>query len=158
MTIKELIQKLAGTDFGGYLQLCKVIAVDTEAQTCTCEPVNGDSNLFDVRLQADMSSQQGFVIFPKVGSFVFVGFFNAHSALVVITGEIDKMKINIGDNEITLASNGHAMINIKGNVDITANNIFLGGNTGVVLAPGLPPGSKIVDISQLQVSTKVKGA
>ena len=42
-------------------------------------------------------------------------------------------------------------------VDLTAQNILLAGNNGVVVAPGLPPGSPITSFAQLQVAFKVKG-
>lgn len=51
------------------------------------------------------------------------------------------------------------IINTQNNVDITAGgSILLGGKYGVVVAPSLPPGAAITDLSDLSVANKVKGA
>lgn len=89
-----------------YLQLCKVKDIDVDARTCTCEPVNGDSDILEVRLQSDMNSDKGFVLIPKVNSFVYVGYFNRHSGMVIMTGEIDKIQVDIQNTSLVIDSQG----------------------------------------------------
>jgi hypothetical protein len=65
------------------------------------------------------------------------------------------LKINDITGEIHIETTG--TITLKGTaIDIDSSNIMLAGSMGVVIAPGLPPGSPIVDVSQLVVATKVK--
>jgi hypothetical protein len=60
-----------------------------------------------------------------------------------------KITIKTGNTTIYILPNGTIDIDAKG-------SILLGGNTGVVVAEGLPPGSPIVDVAQLSVAKKLK--
>jgi hypothetical protein len=66
--------------------------------------------------------------------------------------------VNISvDGDVNIQNTGNVVVNTEGLVDVTADTILLGGNQGLVIAPGLPPGSPIGDISQCIVATKIKG-
>lgn len=155
MTIREIIADLLKSGVMPSMMLCRVVSVDEVSRTCELEPVNGESNMTECRMQASIESSEGICIIPSVDSFVMAAMFQKHSAVVVMFDKIDKIKCKIGDNEIKMDSK-NAEASFTGNIDFSAKNIFMGGSTGVVIAPGLPPGSSIVDVSQLQVSTKLK--
>ena len=59
-------------------------------------------------------------------------------------------------NKTTIAG-GDNIMEISGNLDVTTDgDVLLNGNDGVVIAPGLPPGSAIANVNQLKVAMKTK--
>ena len=89
MDLKTAIRKLAENGDEVYAKVCKVISVDTDERTCECEPLDGSADIPGVRLQADTEGTAGFLIMPKVGSFVIVNFLNADAAFVALTYDIE---------------------------------------------------------------------
>lgn len=105
ITILDIIRKEI-KEYVWFLQLCTVKDVDESARTCTCSPVNGDADILEVLLQSAMNSNKGFVMIPKKDSYVYVGFFNRHSGMVVMTDEIDKIMIDIQNTSVVIDNNG----------------------------------------------------
>lgn len=105
MTLKEAIDREIEERIV-FIKLCQVKDIDEAERTCTCSPVNGDADILEVRLQASMNSEKGFVLFPKKDSFVYVGFFNKHSGIVVLTDEIDKAEITIQNTTMVMDQDG----------------------------------------------------
>lgn len=98
MKINEIIQKLAGVEsLEIYSQICVVKSVDSTKRTCVCSPVNGDSDLHGVLLQAVDSGTAGIVITPKVNSFVVVTFISKELAYIALTAECDKIEVMSGE-------------------------------------------------------------
>jgi hypothetical protein len=143
----------------------------TSEQLGTCvvfftDPQSGHPIIFGTVSKEDESQ------LLKENSFKLAKNFNGD--IVSISGDAEKGVLNLSVSGGTLSElniavvnanktakvnircNGHIIINTSGNVDISAGNIFLGGNVGVVTAPGLPPGSAIPDVSFLKVATKLK--
>lgn len=69
---------------------CEVASVDTSNNTCVCSPVNGDSDLIDVRLQA--GSGNGVLMIPKEGSIVMVTPINEVTGFVSMYSEIESIQ------------------------------------------------------------------
>ena len=152
----DLIKKIANSDDVRMLS-CTVDSVD--GSTCDVTPVSGDAPLKKVRLNADITSDLGNLIVPKIGSVVLVAQLTEVDSFVAMFSEIESISLKIqGKVSIKASSSGNVVIDVEGNLDISAAAIFLGGSNGIVTAPGLPPGSPIADVSQLVVATKVKGS
>jgi exosome complex RNA-binding protein Csl4 len=104
--IGALIKELAKTNDELYSQVCTVTSVDKSARTVNVEPINGDPELFDVMLQADIDLSQGICPIPKEGSYVIVTFLTSSTAFVSLCTEIEEViidaeqiTINGGDNK-----------------------------------------------------------
>lgn len=80
-----------------YMTVCTVDAVDEEARTIDCTPIDEGAQLIGVNLQADQNRQVGIVSIPAVGSDVVVGYISPAVAVVVLTTDITKTMLTIGD-------------------------------------------------------------
>ena len=73
---------------------CTVGSVDEGQQTCNLQPLNGDAEIFDVKLKATLDGlENGMVVFPKVGSQVIVGLADGTEtdAYLLLCSEFDKV-------------------------------------------------------------------
>jgi hypothetical protein len=88
--IRQAVQALSGF---GDLQyegvVCNVSAIDLVAFTCTCTPINGDAEFFDVLLNAD--ADKGFTLIPKDGSVVIVQQTSQTNAYVSMVSKVDQI-------------------------------------------------------------------
>ncbi len=119
--IRDALKKLAGN--GGELVslVCTVDAVDKEARTIDCTPLNDESPLLGVNLQANQASEVGVVIYPVVGSYVVVGFMSGGAAgAVLLTDEIEGVDIAIGDSALHLTLKEEE-VNVNIGEDISIN-------------------------------------
>lgn len=97
MNIASMIQQLAGKS-DAPLQLCIVDAVDRSARTVDCTPLDDSAPLLGCNLQACQGSKHGYLLYPKVGSYVLVGLLAGYSAgLVLLTDEVEELQITLGD-------------------------------------------------------------
>lgn len=153
--IKDLIKELAKNEQEIYGVVCRVKSINIMERTCEVEPINGDPNLFDVKLQADISRKDGLVIIPVINSNVVVCFLNETAAIVVLTSEIEKTEVKISDKTMVLSSKG---LSVKSNVSdlktelnklideidmlynlISEPNLFLAGQVPVIISPAAVP-------------------
>lgn len=125
MNIQNAIKQLALSGSEMYLSVCTVDAVDEKTRTIECTPINEGAQLLGVNLQADQSGDVGVVSFPAVGSYVVVGFLNPAVAVVVLTTEISKIMLKIGNTEATVEDNSVVLKTQKGSVTLTADNLKL---------------------------------
>lgn len=102
MTLKEAIRVLAMSGAELYCKICTVDAVDVEARTVDCTPIDESAPLVGVNLQASQDSSVGVVLFPAVGSYVIVAFITPAVAAVVLCDKIDKAQLSIGKTQITV--------------------------------------------------------
>lgn len=106
-----------------YLTVCTVDAVDEEARTIECTPIDEGAQLIAVNLQANQSEKVGIVSLPAVGSEVVVGFINPAVAVVVLTMEVTKTILTIGNTEITVADNAVSIATKKVKADISGDTL-----------------------------------
>ncbi len=125
MNIQNAIKKLALSGSEMYLSVCTVDAVDEKTRTIECTPINEGAQLLGVNLQADQSGEVGVVSFPAVSSYVVVGFLSPAVAVVVLTTEITKIMLKIGNTEATVEDNSVVLKTQKGSVTLTADNLKL---------------------------------
>ena len=79
--------------------ICTVDAVDREVRTVDCTPLDEGAPLLGVNLQANQGSTFGVVAYPRVGSYVVVGFVADGSAgIVLLTDDIESIEVVISDN------------------------------------------------------------
>jgi hypothetical protein len=121
MNIKEAIQALAQRSTEMYCKICTVDAVDAEARTVDCSPIDESAPLLGVNLQANQEGEDGVVVFPAVGSYVVVAFLNEAAAVVVLTDEVDKVVLKMGktaaeivDGEMSIAIEDGATAKLTG--------------------------------------------
>ena len=116
MTLKEAIRVLAMSGAELYCKICTVDAVDVEARTVDCTPIDESAPLVGVNLQASQDGSVGVVQFPAAGSYVVVAFIDPAVAVVVLCDQIDKVQLDIGRTSATVTDEG-----------ITLNGGRLGG-------------------------------
>jgi hypothetical protein len=63
--------------------------IDLATFTCTCTPINGDAEFFDVLLNAD--ADKGFTLIPKDGSVVIVQQTSQATAYVSMVSKVDQI-------------------------------------------------------------------
>jgi len=101
MTTAEIIRAIVG---GSKLNAitCSVLQVNSQERTCDCRPLNGDADIFAVRLQTDPDATTGFYMQPKVGSNVIVGFLNKSAAYLIMASELDSFEVVIGNTSFSM--------------------------------------------------------
>lgn len=83
--------------------ICTVDAVDKDARTVDCTPIDEGAPLLGVNLQANQESKFGVVIFPRVGSYVVVGFVADGSAgVVLLTDDVESIEMVVKDDNTSL--------------------------------------------------------
>lgn len=88
--IRQAIQALSGVNdltFEGIP--CKVSNINTTEMTCTCTPINGDAEFFDVLLNAD--ADKGFTLIPADKSVVIVQQTSQATAYVSMVSKVDQI-------------------------------------------------------------------
>jgi hypothetical protein len=101
MNIRQLIQEIALGVIRGeelYSVVGKVSEIDEAARTCTVTPIEG-APIFDVRLQAWIDNEKGFVHIPSDGSEVIVTFINKDTGFVASMSEVAKIVFILEDGE-----------------------------------------------------------
>lgn len=98
--IKQLLQNIVkDPTVENYSIVCSVLDCDEAERSVDVQPLNGDAEIFDVRLQSEFNSTAGFCLIPSVGSVVIVTFLNNKTGYVSTFSEIAKVLINC--DEIT---------------------------------------------------------
>ena len=112
---KELqgaIKQIASIPSEIYSTSATVMEIDKTANTCTCSPLDGSPEIYDVKLQSVENGTQGILIIPKLKSVVTIDFMDMAAAHITATSDIDSYKISIGNNQLLID---------KDNVQIKSN-------------------------------------
>jgi len=95
--IREAIKTLSGfNDLTFEAAACKASNIDLVAMTCTCTPINGDAEFYDVKINAD--AKNGFVLVPKDNSIVIVQQTSEATAYVSMVSEVQEIYLAGIDN------------------------------------------------------------
>lgn len=90
--IRDLIRKIAKDPTAEIYSIAiKITAVDETERTCDGEPLNGDAEIFGIRLQSIINGADGFCLIPKVGSVGIVTFINKATGYLALISSVDKM-------------------------------------------------------------------
>ena len=121
-----------------YCKVCTVDAVNEDARTIDCTPIDEGAPLLGVNLQADQEQEVGVVQFPAEGSDVVVAFLSANVAVVVLATEVTKTMLTVGnteavveDNSVTLATE-KVSVEVKdktAKIDVDGTTVEFDGNT-----------------------------
>lgn len=103
--LKDAIQKISKTGDEVYSIIAKVKSVDEEERSCVVSPLNGDADIFGVRLQAGLNKEKGIVVFPKVGSYVVVTFLNKITGYIALCTEIEGIYIASNESDFKTEMN-----------------------------------------------------
>ena len=141
--LTEFVKKKSGVQHSVVCTVSK--AVDMTTKTCYCTPINGDADIFNVRLIAD-KTKDGFILIPKQDSVVVVTFESESSAYVSMVSQVDEIHlagVNYGGlgktADITTRLN-NLENKVNALVSYTATHVHAGvtvgaGVTGVTATP-----------------------
>lgn len=115
--------------------VCTVDAVDKDARTVDCTPLDEGAPLLGVNLQANQESKVGVVSFPRVGSFVVVGFVADGSAgVVLLTDDVERVEVVISDDTARVTMDEDSVrveVGDETTAELTKDGIvFNGGDLG----------------------------
>lgn len=133
--IKETIRQLAQGGRQSVSLVCTVDAVDKAARTVDCTPLDESAPLLGVNLQANQESTFGVVAFPKVGSYVVVGFVaDGAAGVVLLTDEVESVEVVISGDTARISADKDGVRVLMGDdtsAELTKEGIILnGGNFG----------------------------
>ena len=74
----DALRSITKQNNDGFSKVCTVDSVDLTNLTCYCVPINGDADIQEVRLMANIDN--GFLLIPEVDSVVVVSFLSDSSA------------------------------------------------------------------------------
>lgn len=97
-TLTELVRILAKTGEQVFSEVGTVKEINEEERTCTVVPSNGNAEILDVNLQANINLKNGIVMFPVIDSEVMVTFLSEENAYISLYSDIDRIVINNGEN------------------------------------------------------------
>ncbi len=101
-----------------YCKVCTVDAVDEDARTIDCTPLDEGAPLLGVNLQADQSQEVGVVQFPVKDSYVVVGFLSSAVGVVLLTTEVSKTVLTVGNTEAIVEDNSVTFATEKVSVEV----------------------------------------
>lgn len=131
--IKETIRQLAQGGRQSVSLVCTVDAVDKEARTVDCTPLDESAPLLSVNLQANQASTFGVVAFPKVGSYVVVGFVaDGAAGVVLLTDEVESLEVVISEDTTRISADKDGVRVLMGEdtgVELKKKGITLNGGT-----------------------------
>lgn len=136
--IKETIRQLAQGGRQSVSLVCTVDAVDKTARTVDCTPLDESAPLLGVNLQANQESTFGVVAFPKVGSYVVVGFVaDGAAGVVLLTDEVESVEVVISGDTARISADKDGVRVLMGDdtsAELTKEGITLngGGLGGIV--------------------------
>jgi hypothetical protein len=143
MTIVESLKKMR-TASSSQSVVGKVVATDVENATVDIEPLNGDTIIYSVRLQADFQNQ-GIVIFPKQDSIVVATLLENESAFVSMFSEVEKVVAQKDDFDLKEQMN--RLLELCGDLVNAVAGLKIQTNTGI----GSVIPNQIIGLNQMKV-------
>lgn len=116
--IRQAIRQMAMSGAELYCKVCTVDAVYEDTRTIDCTPIDESAPLLGVNLQADQEQEVGVVQFPAEGSDVVVAFLSANVAVVVLTTEVTKTMLTVGNTEAIVEDNSVTLTTEKVSVEV----------------------------------------
>lgn len=125
-----------------YSIICTVDTVDKETRTVDCTPLDEGAPLLGVNLQANQESNFGIVAYPRVGSYVVVGFVaEGNAGIVLLTDDIEAVEIVVSDSTSRVEINEEKVridVGEETSAELTKDGIVLnGGDLGGLVKIGM---------------------
>nr|DAT95361.1 MAG TPA: hypothetical protein [Caudoviricetes sp.] len=131
--IQDAIRQLAQGGRQTVSLVCTVDAVDKDARTVDCTPLDEGAPLLGVNLQANQGSRFGIVAFPRVGSYVVVGFVADGSAgVVLLTDDVESIEAVISESTARIVADEegvHVRMGDDTSVEMTDEGVILNGGS-----------------------------
>lgn len=110
MDIPEIIKLLAGNETHNDIKIyqAEVVDRDSESRSSRVRTISGPEVIFEASLMAEIGN--GFLIYPKIGSIVYVLVNPTMNPFIIHYGEIDAVVIN-ADITIELTTGQNLMLN-----------------------------------------------
>ena len=143
INIQDAIRQLAQGGRQTASLVCTVDAVDKDARTVDCTPLDEGAPLLGVNLQANQGSKFGIVAFPRVGSYVVVGFVADGSAgVVLLTDDVESVEVVISESTARIEADEegvHVRMGDDTSAELTGEGVILNGGSfgGMVKAEQL---------------------
>ena len=141
--IQDAIRQLAQGGRQTASLVCTVDAVDKDPRTVDCTPLDEGAPLLGVNLQANQGSKFGIVAFPRVGSYVVVGFVADGSAgVVLLTDDVESVEVVISESTARIEADEegvHVRMGDDTSAELTGEGVILNGGSfgGMVKAEQL---------------------
>lgn len=90
--LRDALRSLVKPNNDGFSKVCTIDSVDLTKLTCYCMPLNGDADIINVRLMANIDN--GFLLVPEVESIVVVSFLSDDSAYVSLVSKVSEIQLN----------------------------------------------------------------
>ncbi len=90
--LRDALRSLVKPNNDGFSKVCTIDSVDLTTLTCYCMPLNGDADIINVRLMANINN--GFLLVPEVESIVVVSFLSDDSAYVSLVSKVSEIQLN----------------------------------------------------------------
>ena len=124
--IAEAIRQMAQSGRPTVSLICRVDSVDREARTVDCTPIDESAPLLGVNLQANQGSRHGVVVWPKVGSYVVVGFVaDGRAGVVLLADETEGVEAVVGQTTFRVDESGCFLETSGGQAAIDETGIML---------------------------------
>jgi hypothetical protein len=120
----QAIRALSNRTDEVYAVVCEVLSVDKTSRTCDVRPLNGDAEVFDVRLQSAMSGGTGMWYLPKAGSKVVIVFISKEAAFVAMSEEVEALEVMIAGQVLQISDKGLALGSDKGDLRSEMDALF----------------------------------
>ena len=88
----DALRSITKQNNDGFSKVCTVDSVDLTNLTCYCVPINGDADIQEVRLMANIDN--GFLLIPEIDSVVVVSFLSDSSAYVSMVSKVSEIQLN----------------------------------------------------------------
>lgn len=90
--LRDALRSLVKPNNDGFAKVCTIDSIDLTTLTCYCVPLNGDADIINVRLMANIDN--GFLLIPEVNSIVVVSFLSDDSAYVSLVSKVSEVHLN----------------------------------------------------------------
>lgn len=124
--IKTSIKKLAGSGIKRLL-VCTVDKLNEADQTVDVTPVDGDAEIFAVRLQPK-NEAEGVLVYPKAGSHVLVGMVSNTLGYVLISDKTEAIALKVNGSDLHTEVN--KLFDLVKSLIIIMNEFQLATNMG----------------------------
>lgn len=90
--LRDALRSLVKPNNDGFNKVCTIDSIDLTTLTCYCIPLNGDADIINVRLMANVDN--GFLLIPEINSIVIVSFLSDDSAYVSLVSKVSEINLN----------------------------------------------------------------
>jgi hypothetical protein len=122
--IARAIRAMSKSSDEVYAVVAEVLSVDKTARTCDVQPLNGDAEVFDVRLQSAIDGATGMWYLPKAGTRVVIVFISKEAAVVALAEEVELVELKIGGQVLQVTDKGLALGSGSGDLRAEMDALF----------------------------------